>query len=658
MKGASWVELSSPTAIAGPKCETPNMPRKAQKNAAVCTSEFHVELSSRLASDYASISSGDEASIVRHGFSSPHDEKVKEYHEISFGNKESDLEHEVTRGEEGDKGDEKDVLTLFLCAAQAACGGEKLRDSSSVEPMEAEVLGRQYMEDFIDEGPRPIWGTGFQGAVPRLHSATLTIREGLPGVDLVQQDEASNEGKGPDRGKIIFQLPEADGVARDGVVRGGQALIEEGVAFDLPGELSAELSTALPTEPATDLSDELSDELSEEPSGELSTELHVLHAESRAKGDARLLSASFREPSSHEEAGAANSGRHVISHSECDSFQHEKGDLVTYGIRDTESLLRYDSRYHGTADKIEQEAEAAFFLNSDEVQHQGIKSFGKPVKVGNWSPNEPKDVGEAHLTDNENELLFPKDMSVTLKTREYPVESHVSPGEVRETTGGEKRMPDITREVALASGDKHRPIGGGKARPMRDIDKPRPNPTTGVPHGICEEVVSEDGISNVSERYPEPNQRALRSSIINQIVDKAELWLGRGQARMVIDLKPDILGRVHLKVSSEAGRVVAEIRVESAGTKALIESGLSDLKTALSEKGFSFDAFTVSWNSSRDSGGTGLGSNGLPWFSESNDRGHHSHFAQAGAVTSAVGGEDVTSLAGAFGVRTYLDYIA
>lgn len=146
--------------------------------------------------------------------------------------------------------------------------------------------------------------------------------------------------------------------------------------------------------------------------------------------------------------------------------------------------------------------------------------------------------------------------------------------------------------------------------------------------------------------------------MIRQIVDKAELRLGRGQAEMVIDLKPDILGRVHLKVSSEAGRVVAEIRAESAGAKALIESGLADLETALSEKGFSFDALTVSLDSSPGSMGAKSGGNNLSWFSEPNGWDGNHGPTETWTGTNAVGIEDTPSLAAAFGTRTRLDYTA
>jgi flagellar hook-length control protein FliK len=169
--------------------------------------------------------------------------------------------------------------------------------------------------------------------------------------------------------------------------------------------------------------------------------------------------------------------------------------------------------------------------------------------------------------------------------------------------------------------------------------------------------VSREGVSNPSGVYSQLNQRALRSSMIHQIVDKAELWLGRDQAQMVIDLKPDILGRVHLKISEEAGKVVAEIRAENASTKALIESGLPDLETALSEKGFSFDAITVSWASGRGSVGTGFDGNNMSWFSEPNSRGHNDNLRQPQGVTNTVGRDDTTSLARGFGMKAYLDYI-
>lgn len=83
-------------------------------------------------------------------------------------------------------------------------------------------------------------------------------------------------------------------------------------------------------------------------------------------------------------------------------------------------------------------------------------------------------------------------------------------------------------------------------------------------------------------------------SIVDQIVQRAELRLGRSEAEMVIDLKPDVLGKVHLKITAESGRVLAEIRADNIATRSLIEAGLPELKTALAGRGLVVEAIAVS----------------------------------------------------------------
>ncbi|MDI7276821.1 MAG: flagellar hook-length control protein FliK [Anaerolineae bacterium] len=102
-------------------------------------------------------------------------------------------------------------------------------------------------------------------------------------------------------------------------------------------------------------------------------------------------------------------------------------------------------------------------------------------------------------------------------------------------------------------------------------------------------------------------------SVIDQIVQRAQLRLGRSEAEMVIDLKPDALWKVHLRITAESGRVVAEIRAENAVTRQLIETGLPDLRTALADRGLDLRAIAVSggfgsdvaWNGARSRGSEG-----------------------------------------------------
>ncbi|MGE5593357.1 MAG: flagellar hook-length control protein FliK [Betaproteobacteria bacterium] len=136
------------------------------------------------------------------------------------------------------------------------------------------------------------------------------------------------------------------------------------------------------------------------------------------------------------------------------------------------------------------------------------------------------------------------------------------------------------------------------------LDKPSAAPlssNSSAPHEAKETSGQAPHGAAAHERQAPITARA----IIDQIVQRAQLRLARSEAEMVIDLKPDVLGKVHLKITAEQGRVVAEIRAESAATRQLIEAGLGDLKAALAEKGLDLGAVAVS------SGfGTGVAWNG------------------------------------------------
>lgn len=133
---------------------------------------------------------------------------------------------------------------------------------------------------------------------------------------------------------------------------------------------------------------------------------------------------------------------------------------------------------------------------------------------------------------------------------------------------------------------------------------------------------------------PERAVPVTARAVVDQIVRRAEIRLGRSEAEMVIDLKPDALGRVHLRITAEPGRIVAQIRAENSITRQLIEAGLGDLKAALAERGLDLGSVTVS-------GGFGAG---IAWD------GSRSRWAQDGAGRGesqaglARGGERADSL--------------
>lgn len=101
--------------------------------------------------------------------------------------------------------------------------------------------------------------------------------------------------------------------------------------------------------------------------------------------------------------------------------------------------------------------------------------------------------------------------------------------------------------------------------------------------------------NGASELSKVQNEVAVsKKEIISQIVEKAKAVLTDEKSEMVIDLKPDHLGKLSLKVITERGAVVAKFIAESEQVKAAIESNMDNLKESLTKQGFSIQDFSVS----------------------------------------------------------------
>ncbi|MEW6227798.1 MAG: flagellar hook-length control protein FliK [Bacillota bacterium] len=162
-----------------------------------------------------------------------------------------------------------------------------------------------------------------------------------------------------------------------------------------------------------------------------------------------------------------------------------------------------------------------------------------------------------------------------------------------------------TARQAVQRGDS-RPAPGQAPTQVDRLAQVDRSAASGSPH---------DADARQAQQAEQP--QASTRSIIDQIVQRAELRLGRSEAEMVIDLEPDVLGRVHLKITAESGRVLAEIRADNTATRSLIEAGLPELKTALAGRGLTLEAIAVS----ADVGSKVAGNGARPgWYWENSTR--------------------------------------
>ncbi|NLD45620.1 MAG: flagellar hook-length control protein FliK [Clostridiaceae bacterium] len=85
-----------------------------------------------------------------------------------------------------------------------------------------------------------------------------------------------------------------------------------------------------------------------------------------------------------------------------------------------------------------------------------------------------------------------------------------------------------------------------------------------------------------------------RKEIVTQVIDKAKVLLSGDKSEMVINMKPDHLGKLELKIVTERGMVVAKFIAESEQVKAALEANMDTLKQSLEKQGFSVQGFSVS----------------------------------------------------------------
>lgn len=112
---------------------------------------------------------------------------------------------------------------------------------------------------------------------------------------------------------------------------------------------------------------------------------------------------------------------------------------------------------------------------------------------------------------------------------------------------------------------------------------------------------SQDGVTlSKSELVPEPLKFSKpfimpeKEAILKQVIDNASMKLTPDKAEMVINLKPDNLGKLELKLTTERGMLTAQITAENQQVKQIIESNFNVLRDALEKQGIGVQQFSVS----------------------------------------------------------------
>ncbi|NLW01863.1 MAG: flagellar hook-length control protein FliK [Clostridiaceae bacterium] len=90
------------------------------------------------------------------------------------------------------------------------------------------------------------------------------------------------------------------------------------------------------------------------------------------------------------------------------------------------------------------------------------------------------------------------------------------------------------------------------------------------------------------------SDRQISQTVTSQVTMKIRLMAGEDKQELEMQLKPDSLGRLNLKIIHERGQVLARITAENEQVRSILENNMQLLKDALERNGYSVQSLEVS----------------------------------------------------------------
>ncbi|MFH1982236.1 MAG: flagellar hook-length control protein FliK [Pseudomonadota bacterium] len=162
------------------------------------------------------------------------------------------------------------------------------------------------------------------------------------------------------------------------------------------------------------------------------------------------------------------------------------------------------------------------------------------------------------------------------------------------TAGSEKKATTAQGKARQSAASGHSPqafvtsaADGDAAGPtMLNRDTPAGNErTVAAPGGARMDSVAHHTATNAEIGAP----RTVPTEVMQQIADKAAFMVKNGQESVRIQLNPESLGHINLKVSMEEGQVMIRMRVENPMTRDLLEHHIGQLRANLGQQGLTID---------------------------------------------------------------------
>lgn len=203
-------------------------------------------------------------------------------------------------------------------------------------------------------------------------------------------------------------------------------------------------------------------------------------------------------------------------------------------------------------------------------------------------------VNEDAVNDNEEssitEVSNDKSGELNLnKLKETDTKGNENNDKADSSGGGEAQSDNESEAQYIISGNSKATKLFGNQNPDYKINNNNAPGVNGMVQNLAGRSGEPEAAAKVHKEVP-----VLKNELFNQIIDKAKVITNGDKSEMVMDLKPESLGKLSLKVVTENGIVTAKFVAENQQVKEVIESNMQLLKDSLEKQGLSVQGFSVS----------------------------------------------------------------
>ena len=145
--------------------------------------------------------------------------------------------------------------------------------------------------------------------------------------------------------------------------------------------------------------------------------------------------------------------------------------------------------------------------------------------------------------------------------------------------------------ISAAPGEEAEPFAGTVKTPVDSFIEA--GQTAGAPVQAQQNDTAPQTVADITlTQNAEGGEAVSKESILN-IVDKVQTHLSEGRQDMEIQLKPEYLGKLNIKLLMENGVLRVNIKTQDASVKGLISDQLQVFQSAMQEKGITVSNIDV-----------------------------------------------------------------